>query len=138
MRYQRKNGQDDKSVLCVDESDITRAITELLERERPADAARIKHIVMDMQFDEHSYVPLKVNVYLRKEPNVGEKWRHFKGDVYDIEGFAKGTATKEPMVLYRKADRSEDILWARLLSVWTEVPMVKSSAPGFHECSHGY
>ena len=43
---------------------------------------------------------------------VGREFRHFKGDLYRLEGFAKHTETQEEMVVYR-APYGEHGLWVR-------------------------
>ena len=57
----------DPNILRVSETDIKRAVQEMLEREQPEVATRIRHLMMDVAFDEHSYVPVGVNVYLNPE-----------------------------------------------------------------------
>jgi len=57
----------DPNILRVSEDDIKRAVREMLEREQPEVAARIRHLMMKVTFDEHSYVPVEVNVHLNPE-----------------------------------------------------------------------
>lgn len=47
------------------------------------------------------------------------KYRHFKGNEYELIGIASHSETLEPMVVYR-ALYSEQGLWVRPLSMWTE------------------
>lgn len=47
------------------------------------------------------------------------KYRHFKGKEYELIGIASHSETLEPMVVYR-ALYSEQGLWVRPLSMWTE------------------
>lgn len=43
---------------------------------------------------------------------VGRKFRHFKGNCYRLEGFAKDSETTEEMVIYRQL-YGEGSLWVR-------------------------
>ena len=47
------------------------------------------------------------NVVMRKEwqEMIGREFRHFKGNLYRIEGFAKDSETLEQMVVYRALGR---------------------------------
>ena len=47
------------------------------------------------------------------------KYRHFKGNEYELIGMAKHSETLEPMVVYR-ALYGEGGLWVRPASMWTE------------------
>ena len=47
-------------------------------------------------------------------------YRHFKGNKYELIGFAKHSETLEPMVIY-KALYGEGELWVRPLSMWEEI-----------------
>lgn len=47
------------------------------------------------------------------------KYRHFKGNEYELIGIAKHSETLEPMVVYR-ALYGEQGLWVRPASMWTE------------------
>ena len=53
------------------------------------------------------------------EPKLG-KYRHFKGNEYELLGIASHSETMEPMVVYR-ALYGERGLWVRPLSMWTEI-----------------
>ena len=46
-------------------------------------------------------------------------YRHFKGNLYRLEGVAKHSETLEPMVVYR-ALYGEGGLWVRPAHMWTE------------------
>lgn len=48
------------------------------------------------------------------------KYRHFKGNYYELIGIAKHSETLEPMVVYR-ALYGEGGLWVRPASMWTEI-----------------
>jgi len=50
---------------------------------------------------------------------VGREFRHFKGNLYRIEGFAKFTETLEEMVVYR-ALYGERGLWVRPAKMFFE------------------
>jgi len=47
------------------------------------------------------------------------RYRHFKGNEYEVIGVAKHSETLEPMVIYR-ALYGEGGLWVRPLSMWNE------------------
>lgn len=47
------------------------------------------------------------------------KYRHFKGNEYEVIGIAKHSETLEPMVVY-KALYGDGELWVRPLSMWDE------------------
>jgi len=44
-------------------------------------------------------------------------YRHYKGNVYEVIGFAKHSETLEPMVVY-KAQHGDGGAWVRPLSMW--------------------
>lgn len=47
------------------------------------------------------------------------KYRHFKGNDYEVVGIAQHSETLEPMVVY-KALYGDGGLWVRPLSMWNE------------------
>ena len=47
------------------------------------------------------------------------KYRHFKGNLYEVLGVARHSETMEPMVVYR-ALYGEHGLWVRPADMWTE------------------
>jgi len=47
------------------------------------------------------------------------KYRHFKGNLYEVVGMARHSETMEPMVVYR-ALYGEGGLWVRPAAMWTE------------------
>ena len=47
------------------------------------------------------------------------KYRHFKGNEYELIGIARHSETMEPMVVYR-ALYGEGGLWVRPAAMWTE------------------
>ena len=47
------------------------------------------------------------------------KYRHFKGNEYEVIGIARHSETEEPMVVYR-ALYGEGGLWVRPLGMWNE------------------
>ena len=47
------------------------------------------------------------------------KYRHFKGNEYELIGIAKDSETLEPMVVY-KALYGEGGLWVRPAAMWQE------------------
>lgn len=48
------------------------------------------------------------------------KYRHFKGNEYELIGIASHSETMEPMVVYR-ALYGEQGLWVRPAAMWTEI-----------------
>lgn len=50
---------------------------------------------------------------------VGRKFRHFKGNCYRLEGFAKDSETTEEMVIYRQL-YGEGGLWVRPAKMFFE------------------
>lgn len=48
------------------------------------------------------------------------KYRHFKGNLYEVIGIANHSETTEPMVVYR-ALYGEQGLWVRPAAMWNEV-----------------
>ena len=48
------------------------------------------------------------------------KYRHYKGNDYEVIGIAKLESTLEEMVVYRPLYKSEHSLWVRPLQVFTE------------------
>ena len=48
------------------------------------------------------------------------KYRHFKGNEYELIGIASHSETMEPMVVYR-ALYGEQGLWVRPVAMWTEL-----------------
>ena len=54
-----------------------------------------------------------------QENLIGREFRHFKGNLYRLEGFAKDSETLEEMVVYR-ALYGERGLWVRPAHMWSE------------------
>ena len=48
------------------------------------------------------------------------KYRHFKGNLYEVIGIANHSETMEPMVVYR-ALYGEGGLWVRPAAMWNEI-----------------
>lgn len=53
-------------------------------------------------------------------PKVGERYRHYKGDTYEVVGLTRCSETLEPRVVYREVD-SDEIPWDRPASMWFEI-----------------
>lgn len=47
------------------------------------------------------------------------KYRHFKGNMYEVLGFAKNSESLEEMVIY-KALYGDGEIWVRPASLWNE------------------
>jgi hypothetical protein len=57
----------------------------------------------------------------KRLPKAGEGWRHYKGTLYTIVGFAQHTETGEAMVVYgpyRWPFVQQPTLWARPLNIF--------------------
>ncbi len=50
---------------------------------------------------------------------AGDRYKHFKGTIYEIVAIAKHTETMEEMVIYRQADIPEKV-WARPKSMFLD------------------
>lgn len=48
------------------------------------------------------------------------KYRHFKGNLYEVIGVARHSETMEPLVVYR-ALYGEHGLWVRPAAMWNEI-----------------
>ena len=55
----------------------------------------------------------------KQEKLIGREFRHFKGNLYRLEGFAKDSETLEEMVVYR-ALYGEHGLWVRPAKMFFE------------------
>lgn len=53
-----------------------------------------------------------------QEINIGKTYRHYKGNLYEIIGFAKHSETTEEMVIYRSLKNGET--WVRPIKMWNE------------------
>lgn len=60
------------------------------------------------------------------------KYRHFKGNLYEVIGVANHSETMEPMVVYR-ALYGEQGLWVRPAAMWNET-VVKENYTGPRFC----
>lgn len=50
---------------------------------------------------------------------IGKTYRHFKGNLYKVIGFAKHSETLEDMVIYSPLKTGDS--WVRPVSMWNEV-----------------
>ncbi len=50
---------------------------------------------------------------------IGKTYRHFKGNLYKVIGFAKHSETLEDMVIYSPLKTGDT--WVRPLRMWNEV-----------------
>ena len=57
---------------------------------------------------------------MKNSPIPLGKYRHFKGNEYEVIAIAKNSETLEDTVVYR-ALYGEGDLWVRPLSMWTEI-----------------
>ena len=49
------------------------------------------------------------------------RWRHFKGNEYQVIGMAKHSETLEEMVVYQALYGDKTQLWVRPASMWEEI-----------------
>ena len=49
---------------------------------------------------------------------IGKTYRHFKGIMYKVVGFAKHSETMEDMIVYESL--RNNTLWVRPMSMWNE------------------
>ncbi len=54
---------------------------------------------------------------------INGKYRHYKGNVYEVVGIAKHSETLEEMVVY-KALYGDGELWVRPIHMWNEEVLV--------------
>ena len=50
---------------------------------------------------------------------IGKTYRHFKGNLYKVVGFAKHSETLEDMVIYSPLKTGDT--WVRPLHMWNEI-----------------
>ena len=59
------------------------------------------------------------------------RYRHYKGNEYEVVGIARHSETLEPMVVYR-ALYGEQALWVRPAEMWNE-PVLDGSVKRFEK-----
>ena len=55
-----------------------------------------------------------------EKPQIGETYRHFKGNYYKIVGFATDSETKKESVLYQEI-RYDGKVWVRPLDMFMDI-----------------
>ena len=55
------------------------------------------------------------------------KYRHYKGNLYEVIGFATHSETLEPMVIY-KALYGDYSIWVRPASMWNEIVQIDNQS----------
>ena len=50
---------------------------------------------------------------------VGKTYKHFKGNLYNVVGFAKHSETLDDMVIYQSL--KNNTIWVRPLEMWNDV-----------------
>jgi hypothetical protein len=58
-------------------------------------------------------------------PMPGERWKHYKGGVYEVITLANHSETKEPLVIYKSI--SFGSVYARPLAIWHEPCMLNGA-----------
>lgn len=61
----------------------------------------------------------KAEEITNEDINIG-RYRHFKGGIYDVIGFAKHSETGEKLVIYKSAENPDDV-WARPYDMFAEI-----------------
>ena len=56
---------------------------------------------------------------------IGKTYKHFKGNLYKVIGFAKHSETLEDMVIYQPLKTGD--IWVRPKAMWNEVVDNKST-----------
>ena len=59
-----------------------------------------------------------------QEITVGKKYKHYKGNVYEIIALAKHSETCEDMVVYQNVEKGD--VWVRPKSMWNEPVVVNT------------
>ena len=54
-----------------------------------------------------------------QEISIGKKYRHYKGNLYEIIALAKHSETLDEMIIYKSL--KDGAVWARPKSMWNEV-----------------
>lgn len=54
-------------------------------------------------------------------PSIGQIYRHYKGNLYLVTGFAKHSETLEDLVIYQSVSLAGNQVWARPVSMWNEI-----------------
>lgn len=56
---------------------------------------------------------------IEQEISIGKTYKHYKGNVYEIIGFAKHSETLEEMIVYKSVKNNDT--WVRPKSMWNEM-----------------
>ena len=54
-----------------------------------------------------------------QEISIGKKYRHYKGNLYEIIAIAKHSETLDEMIIYKSL--KDGAVWARPKSMWNDV-----------------
>ena len=54
-----------------------------------------------------------------QEISIGKKYRHYKGNLYQIIALAKHSETLDEMIIYKSL--KDGAVWARPKSMWNEI-----------------
>ncbi len=54
-----------------------------------------------------------------QEISIGKKYRHYKGNLYEIIALAKHSETLDEMIIYKSL--KDGAVWARPKSMWNDV-----------------
>lgn len=53
------------------------------------------------------------------KPKKGEFYRHFKGTVYQVLGYATHSETRQEMIIYKSF--KDEIIWVRPFEMFTDI-----------------
>jgi hypothetical protein len=70
-----------------------------------------------------------------REIVAGQRYRHFKGEIYEIVGIGVHTETEEELVFYR--DIQTGRLFARPLASFLSIPIASEKTPRFELIEEG-
>ena len=58
-------------------------------------------------------------ILIMQNIEIGKTYKHYKGNLYKIIGFAKHSETMEDMIVYQSIENNA--IWVRPYSMWNEI-----------------